>query len=94
MQYRILGKTGLKVSAVGFGGIPIQRISLCSFPFHETSTHPLFDVYPGLVTFLKVQVLHFFPPNPIFTICMFIIPSPTRARRRKKPLTDGSFRSL
>ena len=26
MQYRILGKTGLKVSAVGFGGIPIQRI--------------------------------------------------------------------
>lgn len=26
MQYKILGKTGLKVSALGFGGIPIQRI--------------------------------------------------------------------
>ena len=26
MEYRILGKTGLKVSAMGFGGIPIQRI--------------------------------------------------------------------
>ena len=26
MQYRVLGKTGLKISALGFGGIPIQRI--------------------------------------------------------------------
>ena len=26
MNYRVLGKTGLKVSALGFGGIPIQRI--------------------------------------------------------------------
>ena len=26
MQYRELGKTGLKISAMGFGGIPIQRI--------------------------------------------------------------------
>ena len=26
MQYRILGKTGLKISTLGFGGIPIQRI--------------------------------------------------------------------
>ena len=26
MEYRILGKTGLKISAMGFGGIPIQRI--------------------------------------------------------------------
>ncbi len=26
MEYRILGKTGLKISAFGFGGIPIQRI--------------------------------------------------------------------
>ena len=26
MEYRELGKTGLKISAVGFGGIPIQRI--------------------------------------------------------------------
>ena len=27
MEYRILGKTGLRVSAMGFGGIPIQRIN-------------------------------------------------------------------
>ena len=26
MEYRILGKTGLKISLLGFGGIPIQRI--------------------------------------------------------------------
>ena len=26
MQYRVLGKTGLNISALGFGGIPIQRI--------------------------------------------------------------------
>ena len=26
MQYHILGKTGLRVSAVGFGGIPIQKV--------------------------------------------------------------------
>ena len=26
MEYRILGKSGLKVSCLGFGGIPIQRI--------------------------------------------------------------------
>lgn len=27
MEYRILGKTGLKISRLGFGGIPIQRIT-------------------------------------------------------------------
>lgn len=27
MQYRVLGRTGLKASVIGFGGIPIQRIS-------------------------------------------------------------------
>ncbi|MBE6561509.1 MAG: aldo/keto reductase, partial [Ruminococcaceae bacterium] len=27
MNYKTLGKTGLSVSAVGFGGIPIQRIT-------------------------------------------------------------------
>ena len=26
MEYRELGKTGLKISRLGFGGIPIQRI--------------------------------------------------------------------
>lgn len=27
MEYRVLGKTGLKISRLGFGGIPIQRIT-------------------------------------------------------------------
>ncbi len=27
MNYRVLGKTGLKISTLGFGGIPIQRIN-------------------------------------------------------------------
>ena len=26
MEYRILGKTGLKISRLGLGGIPIQKI--------------------------------------------------------------------
>ena len=26
MEYRVLGKTGLTISRLGFGGIPIQRI--------------------------------------------------------------------
>ena len=30
MQYRILGKTGLKISRMGFGGIPIQRTDAAS----------------------------------------------------------------
>lgn len=34
MEYRILGKTGLKISRLGFGGIPIQRIE-------EDETRPL-----------------------------------------------------
>ncbi|WP_462392479.1 aldo/keto reductase [Clostridium cadaveris] len=28
MEYRVLGKSGLKISAIGFGGIPIQRGSV------------------------------------------------------------------
>ena len=43
---------------------------------------------------IKVQVFHALPPNPIFTICIFIPLSPTLARNRKKQLTDGSFKSL
>ena len=26
MEYRVLGKTGLTISRLGFGGIPIQKI--------------------------------------------------------------------
>ena len=40
------------------------------------------------------QNFHSLPPNPIFTICIFIPLSPTLARNRKKPLTEGSFKSL
>ena len=36
MEYRVLGKTGLKISRMGFGGIPIQRID-------ESRTKTLFE---------------------------------------------------
>ena len=26
MEYKVLGKTGLKISKLGFGGIPIQKV--------------------------------------------------------------------
>ena len=39
-------------------------------------------------------IFHCLSPNPIFTICIFIPLSPTFARKRKKPLTEGSFKSL
>ena len=28
MEYRVLGKSGLEVSKLGFGGIPIQKVSV------------------------------------------------------------------
>ena len=37
MEYRILGKTGLKISRLGFGGIPIQKID-------EKGTRELFEL--------------------------------------------------
>lgn len=36
MEYTILGKTGLKISKIGFGGIPIQRIK-------QEEARPLFE---------------------------------------------------
>ena len=39
MEYRILGKTGLKISRLGFGGIPIQRID-------AAGTKPLMQSLP------------------------------------------------
>lgn len=36
MEYRELGRTGLKISRIGFGGIPIQRVE-------EADCTPLFD---------------------------------------------------
>lgn len=36
MEYRVLGKTGLKISKLGFGGIPIQRID-------EKGTRTIFE---------------------------------------------------
>ena len=45
---------------------------------------------------IKVDVFHSkrLFQKLIFTICIFIIPSPILARKRKKPLTDGSFKSV
>ena len=45
---------------------------------------------------IKVDVFHSkrFFQKLIFTICIFIIPSPTLARKRKKPPMEGSFKSL
>ena len=52
--------------------------------FLHQHTHP--HGHPG--------IFHCLSPNPILTICIFIPLSPTLARNRKKPLTEGSFRSL
>ena len=45
---------------------------------------------------IKVDVFHSkrLFQKLIFTICIFIMPSPNFARKRKNPLTDGSRRSL
>ena len=48
--------------------------------------HPHSKGHPG--------IFHCLSPNPIFTICIFIPLSPTLARNRKKPLTEGSLKSL
>ena len=35
-----------------------------------------------------------YSPKAIFTICIFIIPSPTLERKRKNPLTGRGFPSV
>ena len=52
----------------------------------QRKQRPYAPRHPGVFLYL--------PPNLILTICIFIMPSPTLARKRKKPLTDGSFKSL
>ena len=58
------------------------RSEFCSFQF--VYDFDLSDVFHSKHLFQKL----------IFTICIFITPSPNLARKRKKPLTDGSRRSL
>ena len=57
---------------------------------HRPHTHG----HSGISHFLSLQSHITQQSKWIFTICIFIIPSPTFARKRKKPLTDGSRRSL
>lgn len=62
----------------------------CAAAFKRETAPARRPVVPVLLS-----VGHYRPsPKPSFTICMFIRLSPTRARNRKKPLTEGSFRSL
>ena len=46
MEYAILGKTGLKISRIGFGGIPIQRIA------EETAIDTLLYAFQKGVNFI------------------------------------------
>ena len=46
MEYRILGKTGLKISRLGFGGIPIQKIDA------ETTKKLIGDLIKADVNFI------------------------------------------
>ena len=45
MEYRILGKTGLKISRMGFGGIPIQRIEVHNNDKYDGHCHVKVDIY-------------------------------------------------
>ena len=54
MEYRILGKTGLKISRMGFGGIPIQKTSA-----EETKT---------LIRFLMEQGVNYIDTARAYTV--------------------------
>ena len=71
--------------ALGFPGRRKQKVAdhIERAPNHARNKRSLFFAH-----------FHCLSSNPIFTICIFIIPSPILARNRKKLLTDGSRRSL
>lgn len=54
MEYRILGKTGLKISRLGFGGIPIQRVDA--------------KITEDIVSFLEKQGINFIDTARGYTV--------------------------
>ena len=74
-------KLGLFAAGVLFGTAGIKLLSK-----QQCNQRLYVPRHPG--------VFHCLPPNLIFTICIFIIPSPILARKRKNLLAEGSFKSL
>lgn len=54
MEYRNLGKTGLKISRLGFGGIPIQRVDA--------------KITKDIVSFLEEQGINFIDTARGYTV--------------------------
>ncbi|WP_097027312.1 aldo/keto reductase [Clostridium peptidivorans] len=69
MKYRILGGTGLKVSAVGFGGIPIQKVD-------EKETAKLLE-------YAETKGINFIDSARGYTISEELIGNALKGRREK-----------
>lgn len=77
MEYRSLGKTGLKISRLGFGGIPIQRVDA--------------KITKDIVSFLEEQGINFIDTARGYTVSEEFLGEALRGRREKFVLATKSM---